>query len=131
MKMRIMITAVACVLLAPVAALAASPEQSMTPVPAATAQPAAAQSAAEPAPQTAAGNPVGDKVAADWAKYDGGNKGHLNRVEFGKWMTELRASASQPAPDSAWLKSAFVQTDTDKDAKVTAAELTTFLSAGA
>ncbi len=98
----------------------------------AQAAPSAAASAspesAVPA-QPAASNAIAEKVSADWAKYDTGNKGHLSRAEFGKWMGDLRASANQPAPDKAWLGTAFIQTDVDKDAKVTASELTAFLSA--
>lgn len=87
-----------------------------------------------PAPADAAAKPdaaaIGDKVKADWAKYDSGNKGHLTKAEVGKWLTDLRTSAGQPAPDANWQASAFTQADADSDKKVTSAELTAFLAAG-
>ncbi len=107
------------------AAYAAAPEPAAAPV--ASAEPAAPVTETTAAPA----NTVADTVKADWAKYDVGNKGHLAKAEFGKWMTDLRAAAGQSAPDATWLKTAFAQTDTDKNAKVSAAELTAFLSAGA
>ncbi len=118
---------------------AAPTDPAATPNAAPSAMPAPSAPAAEtpmtdsaaPAAPAASTNPVADKVAADWSKYDSGNKGNLNKAEFGKWMTDLRTAAGQKAPDAAWLKTAFTQTDTDKNAKVSAAELTAFLSAGA
>jgi phosphate-selective porin len=131
MNMRTMITAVAIALALPAMAKAATPEPDAAPAPAASVVSQAESPQREATPAASTASPVAEKVAADWAKYDGGNKGSLTRAEFGKWMTDLRASASQPAPDASWLKSAFLQTDTDKNAKVTAAELTAFLTAGA
>jgi hypothetical protein len=112
---------------------AATPHAAPASMPAPSADTPAADAAAPAATEApaASANPVADKVAADWPKYDNGNKGSLNKAEFGKWMTDLRSSAGQKAPDAAWLKTAFAQTDTDKNAKVSAAELTAFLSAGA
>ncbi len=95
--------------------------------------PAPAETALAPAePATAPTKPatIADVVASDWSKYDLGAKGHLTQAEFDKWLTDLRAAANQSAPDAVWLKQAFTQTDTDKDTKVTSAELTKFLSAG-
>jgi hypothetical protein len=113
-------------LTATAAAYAAVPDPAAAPVSAATTEPAAAADvAATPAPT------IADTIKADWAKYDTGNKGTLTKAEFSKWMGDLRTTAGQPAPDAAWLKTAFAQTDTDKNAKVSAAELTAFLSAGA
>ena len=86
--------------------------------------------AASPAPadpKTA----VAEKIKVDWPKYDVGAKGHLNRAELSKWLADLRAAAGQPAPDAEWQKSAFVQTDTNSDTKVSVEELITFLTAGA
>jgi Ca2+-binding EF-hand superfamily protein len=90
----------------------------------------AAQEAAQPAPAEGA-NPkaaVAAKVEGDFSKYDLGKKGHLTREEFGKWMSDLRTAASQPAPDANWIGSAFTQTDTDADKKISPAELTAFLT---
>lgn len=94
-----------------------------------------ASRSAAPAPSEPTAAPtkpatIADVVASDWSKYDLGAKGHLDKAEFDKWLTDLRAAANQSAPDAQWLKQAFVQTDTDKDAKVTSTELTRFLSAG-
>ncbi len=131
------IAAVAIALAAPAFA-ATMTEKSPTPEAVSAAQPAAPMPAdpavsmpapAEAAPAAAPAKSVADVVAGDWSKYDTANKGVLNKSEFGKWMTTLRTSAGQPAPDAAWLKTAFAQTDTDKNAKISSAELTTFLSA--
>lgn len=86
---------------------------------AAPAAPAAAQ------PDAAA---IGDKVKADWAKYDNGNKGSLTKAELGKWLGDLRKDAGQPAPDANWQASAFTQADANADKKVSSDELTAFLS---
>jgi hypothetical protein len=114
-----------------VAAASATPEASAAPIAATQDAATAAPTAATGAPQSAAPTTIAEKVAADWPKYDTGNKGNLTRVEFGKWMADLRTATSQSAPTPQWLKTAFTQTDTDKNGKVTAAELTTFLTAGA
>jgi hypothetical protein len=99
----------------------AKPEQTLAP-----AAPARADSTTAPAKPVT----IADVVTADWPKYDLGAKGHLSQAEFDKWLTDLRVAANQSAPDAAWLKQAFTQTDTDKDTKITSAELTKFLSAG-
>ena len=125
-------------ILLPVLALTAVGATAATPAPeampassAAQSTPAPASEAATPAPaaQPTQAEIVASKVQAEWAKYDEGAKGHLSRAEFGKWMGDLRSAANQPAPDAAWLKKAFAQADVDKDAKLTASELTLFLSA--
>lgn len=92
---------------------------------AATAQEAGTE--AKPAANTAA---IADKVKADWPKYDTGNKGHLTKDELGKWLGDLRTAAGQPAPDATWQTTAFIQTDTNADKKVSVDELTAFLAAG-
>jgi hypothetical protein len=91
---------------------------------------------AEPAPAPAAeaaakpdAAAIGDKVKADWPKYDSGGKGHLNKAELGKWLSDLRTAAGQPAPDAKWQASAFAQADGNADKKVSSDELTAFLSA--
>lgn len=82
---------------------------------------------AKPAADTTA---IADKVKADWPKYDAGNKGHLTKDELGKWLGDLRTAAGQPAPDAAWQATAFSQTDTNADKKVSVDELTAFLASG-
>ena len=126
-------------ILLPLLALTAVGATAATPAPEAMPASSAAQSAPAPASEAAAtpapaaqptqAEIVASKVQAEWAKYDEGAKGHLSRAEFGKWMGDLRSAANQPAPDTAWLKKAFAQADVDKDAKLTASELTSFLSA--
>ncbi|MFO1241332.1 MAG: hypothetical protein U1E64_13385 [Sphingomonadaceae bacterium] len=74
---------------------------------------------------------VAETIKSDWSKYDGGAKGHLTRPELAKWMADLRVAAGQPAPDAEWQKNAFVQTDTNSDAKISPDELTVFLAGGA
>ncbi len=71
---------------------------------------------------------VADRVAADWPRYDIGGKGHLTREELSKWLGDLRKTANETAPDANWLAAAFVQTDINADQKISAEELTTFLS---
>jgi hypothetical protein len=102
--------------------------------------PATSIAASDPAPATAiqaspapANNrtAVAEKIKADWVKYDVGAKGHLTRPELAKWLTDLRVAAGQPAPDAEWQKSAFVQTDSNSDAKISLEELTAFLTSGA
>lgn len=122
--MRILVAMSAIALITPAVAMAAPMDQS------------APQSvpAAEPAPAPApadARTAIAEKVRADWPKYDTNAKGHLTRAELGKWLTDLRVAAGQPAPDTEWQKSAFVQTDKNKDTKISVEELTAFLAAGA
>jgi hypothetical protein len=104
----------------------------MLSLPFAAAQAQDAAKDAKPAAEGAAAPSaaVADKVKADWAKYDTGNKGSLTKEELGKWLTDLRTAAGQPAPDAEWQATAFTQTDTNSDKKVSADELTTFLSSG-
>lgn len=102
--------------------------------PAPAAQPAPAP-AAEPAPAPAAPvdakTAIAEKIKADWPKYDAGSKSYLTRAELGKWLTDLRVAAGQPAPDAAWQKTAFAQTDKNKDTKISLDELTSFLTSAA
>lgn len=85
------------------------------------------QGGAEPASATTT---IADKVKADWPKYDAGSKGHLTQAELGKWLSDLRTAAGQPAPDAKWQATAFSQTDSNGDRKVSTEELTAFLSSG-
>lgn len=73
---------------------------------------------------------VGEKVAADWSRYDLGAKGHLTKAELSRWLTDLRSANGESAPDDKWLAAAFAQTDTNKDQKVSREELTASLSSG-
>lgn len=99
--------------------------------------PATGMAASDPAPAPAAPAPadnksaVAEKIKSDWPRYDVSGKGHLTRPELAKWLTDLRVAAGQPAPDAEWQKSAFVQTDTNSDAKISIEELTAFLTSGA
>ena len=87
---------------------------------------APATSSSTSAPNSA----IADKVKADWSKYDAGSKGHLTQAELGKWLGDLRSAAGQPAPDAEWTATAFAQTDTNGDKKVSEAELSAFLASG-
>lgn len=104
-----------------------------TPAPApATTSTAPAEVAPAPAPAPVdVKTAIAAKIKTDWVKYDATTKGHLTRAELGQWLTDLRVAAGQPSPDAEWQKSAFVQTDTNKDTKVSVEELTAFLTAGA
>ena len=128
--MRKLIAASAIALMFPAIVMAKPKEQSAPePAPAAEMAPAPApQASPAPAdPKTA----IAERIKVDWPKYDVGAKGHLNRAELAKWLADLRATAGQPAPDAEWQKSAFVQTDTNSDTKVSVEELISFLTAGA
>ena len=120
--MRKLVVTGAIALIVPAIAMAAPMDQSAS-------QPA---TVAEPAPAPVdARMAVAEKVRADWPKYDTNAKGHLTRAELGKWLADLRVAAGQPAPDAEWQKSAFVQTDINRDTKISVEELTAFLTAGA
>ena len=124
--MRILIAASAMALMFPAVASAKPREQSASePAPAPAPMPVASPAPADPKIA------VAEKIKVDWPKYDVGAKGHLNRAELLKWLADLRAAAGQPAPDAEWQKSAFVQTDTNSDTKVSVEELISFLTAGA
>lgn len=80
--------------------------------------------------QDAAKAEIGAAVAAEWAKYDQGGKGHLTRDEFATWLTALRSSAGKkedPARVKAWAEATFPKSDANGDARVTPEELTAFL----
>ena len=96
----------------------AMPKSEATPIPA---------ESVTPQPK---GMTIEEKVGLDWPRYDLGSKGHLSRSELDKWLTDLRASSGESAPDDQWLGTAFTQTDTNKDKKVSKDELTAFLSSG-
>ncbi len=130
--MRKLMAASAIALMFP-AIVMAKPKEQSAPEPAPTAEMAPAPA---PMPQAspAPADPkmaIADKIKVDWPKYDVGAKGHLNRAELAKWLADLRATAGQPAPDVEWQKSAFVQTDTNSDTRVSVEELISFLTAGA
>ena len=129
--LKISLTSVALVM-APVSAMAQDmmkPE--VPPAPSSSPPSTAAPMDSPSAPLPAAPAPsVAEKVAADWSKYDMGAKGHLTKGELGRWLGDLRASNGEPAPDAQWLDAAFIQTDGNKDKKVSKEELTTSLSGG-
>lgn len=128
--MRKLMAASAIALMFPAIAMAKPKEQpAAESAPASAMAPApAAESSQAPADSKMA---IAEKIKADWPKYDVGAKGHLNRAELAKWLGDLRVAAGQPAPDAEWQKSAFVQTDTNTDTKISLEELTAFLTAGA
>ena len=101
-----------------------APAAEMAPAPAPAPMPEASPAPADPKMA------IAEKIKVDWPKYDVGAKGHLNRAELAKWLADLRATAGQPAPDVEWQKSAFVQTDTNSDTRVSVEELISFLTAG-
>lgn len=123
---------IAALVMAPTAAMAQDmmkPEVPPAPLSSPPSSPAPTDipPSASPAPSAPT---VADKVAADWSKYDMGAKGHLTKVELGRWLGDLRAANGEPAPDAKWLDAAFTQTDGNKDQKVSKEELTTSLSGG-
>lgn len=114
-----------------------------TPAPAPTDAAPAAPAAATPtpaAPATASApvNPadaVAQAVDTQFATYDRNGDGRLNRAEFEAWMVALKTqsdpstSAAAPATKK-WLAGAFATADKDRNAIVTRAELTGYLSRG-
>lgn len=130
--MRKIIAASAIALMFPIISSAKPKEQpAPEPAPAAQMAPASAQAAETSAAPADPKMAITEKIKADWPKYDAGAKGHLNRAELAKWLADLRIAAGQPTPDAEWQKSAFVQTDTNSDTKVSVEELISFLTAGA
>ena len=80
--------------------------------------------------QDATKTTIAAAVAADWARYDLGGKGHLTRDEFSTWLIALRSSAGKaedPTRLRAWANATFPKTDADGDSRVTPEELTAFL----
>lgn len=95
---------------------------------AASASPVAAAAAAS---QTAA--VVAAAVQAEFPSHDLDGDGKLSRAEFDAWMVQLRTRRDpHPRADAranrAWADRAFAQADRDRNAGVTAAELTGFLT---
>ena len=129
--MRKLMAASAIALMLP-AIVVAKPKEKPAPDPVPASQMAPSPAPVPEAPRAPADPKmaIAEKIKADWPKYDVGAKGHLNRTELAKWLADLRAAAGQPVPDAEWQKSAFVQTDTNSDTKVSAEELISFLTAG-
>ena len=96
---------------------------------------ATAPSDAPAAVQPAATTQVADVVTKEFPSYDKNADGALSAKEFDAWMVALK-TASDPATKATapatktWLTQAFAQADTDKNKKVSKAELTGFLSQG-
>ncbi len=88
---------------------------------------AAAVVAQQPAPTE-----VVAAVESAFAERDLNGDGTLSRAEFGAWMAELKARGARARMDSpatrAWVTAAFAQADRDRNAGVTEAELTGFLT---
>lgn len=115
---------------------ATPPETRTTPAePATSADPTAPTTPATTAatsPQTPS-----EILSAEFPTYDGDKSGDLNRQEFSKWMLALREKSAKPdekkktqAELDTWAGTAFKEADTDKNKKVTQAELGVFLKAG-
>lgn len=87
-------------------------------------------------PAAAGATQVAQVVEQEFPTYDANKDGNLSSTEFGAWMVALK-KASDPnvnatAPETVkWNQAAFAQADTDKNASVSKAELTTFLSKAA
>lgn len=85
------------------------------------------------ATQQVASADVAAAVASEFAAHDLNGDGTLSRAEFGTWMAELRtkgvARAKADAPETReWVTAAFTLADADRNASVTEAELTGFLT---
>ncbi|WP_375390705.1 hypothetical protein [uncultured Sphingomonas sp.] len=76
---------------------------------------------------------VAAAVETEFPSHDLDGDGKLSRTEFDTWMVQLR-TRRDPHPrataraDRAWADKAFAQADRDRNAGVTAAELTDFLT---
>lgn len=103
-----------------------APQSATQPIPKSDATPIAVESVT-PQPKAMT---IDEKIGMEWPRYDLGSKGHLSKAELDKWLSDLRTSAGESAPDDKWLGTAFTQTDTNKDKKVSKEELTAFLSSG-
>jgi Ca2+-binding EF-hand superfamily protein len=85
------------------------------------------------ATQPVAATQVADVVTKEFPSYDKNGDGNLSAKEFDAWMVALKTAsdpstkATAPATKT-WLNQAFAQADTDKNKKVSQAELTGFLS---
>jgi hypothetical protein len=94
--------------------------------------PAQQQTAAQ-AGQPATAAQVAMLVDREFPAHDGDKDGELTLAEFGAWMDKLHASSPQPQANrpANWNEQAFALADSDKSAKVTKAELVSFLTRGA
>lgn len=119
----------------PTPADAAAPAQPATAQvdPATPAQPATAAAAPAPAQPATSQTQVAQVVSQEFGTYDKDTSGALDKAEFSNWLVALR-KASEPgfsadaAASKTWLAQAFTQADTDKNANVSQAELTVFLT---
>ena len=78
---------------------------------------------------------IAQVVDSEFATYDKDKDGVLSPAEFDAWMVALKTAADPSTKADApatktWLTQAFAQADTDKNKKVSKAELNTFLVAG-
>ena len=94
---------------------------------------ASASSVAPPAAASQTAAVVAAAVQTEFASHDLDGDGKLSRAEFDAWMVQLRAKRDRhPRADAranrAWADKAFAQADRDRNAGVTAAELTGFLT---
>lgn len=103
-------------------------------VPAPMAEPAPAQSAASVADPSREAN-VAKVVETEFPTYDADKNGELSQPEFATWVLALHAKAEEAggaakkdgAAKAKWAKDAFATADTDKNKKVSKAEIGKFL----
>jgi hypothetical protein len=88
--------------------------------------------AAALAVQTPAAADVAAAVETSFPERDLNGDGTLSRAEFGAWLAELKAKSARARADSpetrAWVTAAFSRADRDRNAGVSEAELTGFLT---
>lgn len=82
--------------------------------------------------QTPATADVEAAVEIAFPERDLNGDGTLSRTEFGAWLAELKARSARVRADSpetrAWVTAAFSRADQDRNAGVSEAELTGFLT---
>ncbi|MFM9852712.1 MAG: EF-hand domain-containing protein [Sphingomonadaceae bacterium] len=91
--------------------------------------PADATAASTPSTTSAPHARIEQIVSTDFPTYDADKSGELNKSEFTAWMVAAKSQSGAAVPDKQWLTDAFTKADTDNNKSVSAAELTSFLSA--
>ena len=111
--------------------------------PSTTDVPASSEAQTSPQPDTAtptettaaAKSSPSDIIATEFPGYDADKSGDLSKAEFSKWMLALREKSPQASEKKSqaeldkWTGTAFTQADSDKNKKVSQAELSAFLTA--
>lgn len=123
---------------------APAPADASTTAPTTATEGAAATTTDASTAGTTATGSASANVQADWAKYDPENKGSLTPLQFGKWIMASRGQDMSAQVDKTVHSKAadlpavkvlnatateFSKADTDKDRKISPAELTAYLSA--